>query len=111
MEVAIRRSPPPCYLYRNRLSHQLPHELLEDMHMMIDIFLRMLDRDRPLVVETRREEDTAIGEVQPVGIRHIHVDLPPGTVVARPLVAEHGTALRADLRHVHWQIELFDDAL
>lgn len=29
----------------------------------------------------------------------------------RALVAEHGAALRADLGHVHRQIELFDDAI
>ena len=51
------------------------------MRMMIDIGLRVLDRDGPLVIEARREKDAAICQEEPVGVGETHVDLPPGGAV------------------------------
>ena len=96
----------PLYL----LFPQLRHELLEDMRMLINIILRVLDGDRPLVIKPWREEDTAIRQEKPVGIREANINIPPGAVVSRTLVAEHGTTLRANLCDVHRHIKLFNDA-
>src|ERR1700758_2307981 len=80
------------------------------MGMLIDIILRVLDRDRPLVIKSWREEDTAVCQEEPVCIREAHVDIPPCTIVTRTLIAEHGTALCTDLGYMHGHIKLFDDA-
>src|SRR5579885_18401 len=93
-----------------RLFSQLADKLAEDMDMVIDILPGVLDRDSPLVIEARREKDTAIRQEEPVGVGETHVDVPPGAIVVRALVAEHGTAFRADLRHMHGHAELVDDA-
>src|SRR2546421_1679740 len=77
----------PLHLW---LAGQFLDELLEDMHMMVDIVLRMLDGDRPLIVKARREEGAAISKEEPVGIRDIHVDILPGTVMTRPPLTGHG---------------------
>ncbi len=78
--------------------------------MMIDIGMGVLDRDGPLVIEARREEDAAICQEEPVGVGEAHVDVPPGgTVVASTWIGEHGAALCTYLNHVHWHVELFDD--
>src|SRR5579885_473426 len=93
-----------------RLYSQLADKLAEDMDMVIDILPGVLDRDSPLVIEARREKDTAIRQEEPVGVGETYVDVPPGAIVVRALVAEHGTAFRADLRHMHGHAELVDDA-
>src|SRR5579859_31088 len=104
--------PHPGFLISStQLAYQFPHKLLEDMHVMVDVLLCVLDGDGPLVVEARREEDAAIGEEEPVGIRNIHVDVEPGAIVASAFVAEHGATLRADLRNMHGQVELLDHSL
>src|ERR1051326_3526275 len=78
--------------------------------MVIDITLSMLDRNRPLVIKARREKNTSISQEEPVGIRDTHINLPPGAVVARSLVAEHSTPLRANLGDMHRHIKFINDA-
>jgi hypothetical protein len=51
-----------------KLASQIRQEFTEDAHMLVDIGLAVLDRDRPLVVEARREEDAAISKEEPVRV-------------------------------------------
>src|SRR2546421_11789422 len=78
--------------------------------MVVNISLSMLNRNRPLIIKARREEDTPVRQEEPVGIRDTHIDIPPGAIVTRTLMAEHGTTLGANLGNMHRQIKLFDDA-
>src|SRR5436305_14712862 len=78
--------------------------------MLVDIGLSMLDRYRPLVIKARREKDTAIRQEEPVGIRDAQVNLPPGPVVTRTLVTEHGTTLCTNLGNMHRHIKFINDA-
>src|SRR5258706_351771 len=92
------------------LSPQLRHELLEDVCMPIDIILGVLDGDRPLVIKSRREEDAAIRQEEPVRVRELHVDISPIPEVPCPLITEHSAPLCANLGNMHRHIKLFDDS-
>lgn len=50
------------------LFPQFRYKLLEDMGMLIDIILRVLDGNRPLVIKSRREEDTTVCQEEPVRV-------------------------------------------
>src|SRR5260221_140804 len=69
--------------------------------MVIDISLFVLNGDRPLIIEARREKDTTIRQEEPVGIGHCHVDFPPCAIVTCPFIAEHGATLSTNLSNVH----------
>src|SRR5437588_8309833 len=79
------------------------------MQMVIDIGLGMLHGNRPLIIKAGREEDTAVRQEKPVGIGHVHIDLPPGAIVTRTLIAEHSAALSANLSYMHGQVKLFNN--
>src|SRR5260370_20926080 len=91
-----------CRTLKRTLSHQFFDKLLKNVRVMIDIILSMLNRNRPLVVEARREKDAAVSQEQPVGIREAHIDIPPGAGIRGALVSEHGATLFTEVCHVHW---------
>src|SRR6266566_3137035 len=96
-------------IFNLALSSQFSRELVKDMRMVINIFLCVLDGDCPLIIKARREEDSAICQEEPVGIRDIHVNFPPGAIITRTLKTEHGTTLRTNLSNMHRQIKFLDN--
>src|SRR2546421_11719079 len=83
---------------------------MERMLLFVDIGLRVLNGNRPLVIKPWRKEDATICQEKPIRIGEMHINIPPGTIVTRALITEHGTPLRANLGHMHGHVIFLNDA-
>src|SRR5215216_3247404 len=99
-----------CVRTATTLLHELLAELPERVHVLPDVVLGVLDRDRPLLLVAGRHEDAAVDHPRERGVEELRDRLQEVAVVGERLLAVRHASLGPQVDGVRRKVGLLDRA-